>query len=205
MPIAFNCFLSFTWIQPSWAFVPTSSTKMVTKDLHVEPAVNHQSYFIWPSNIYSVDRPSSSQCCPLPLPLPSGTAHFWFSLYLTDLPSVSFVGYPSSCWQCNASRPKWNRRKGGRAQPLKEWHSLWGYDIYWLEPTRSKILEDSTPGRPWASLYTHCNGLPYAKWHPHRNDDSSEADHKRPKSGWWPNSWKSLPLPQNSWNNPPTY
>ena len=20
---------------------------------------------------------------------------------------------------------------------------------------------------------------------------------KRPKSGWWPNSWKSLPLPQN--------
>ena len=28
---------------------------------------------------------------------------------------------------------------------------------------------------------------------------------KRPKSEWWPNSWKSLPLPQNSWNNTPTH
>ena len=28
---------------------------------------------------------------------------------------------------------------------------------------------------------------------------------KRPKSGEWSNSWKSPPLPQNSWNNHPTY
>ena len=28
---------------------------------------------------------------------------------------------------------------------------------------------------------------------------------KRPGSGWWPNYWKSLALPQNNWNNPPTY
>ena len=28
---------------------------------------------------------------------------------------------------------------------------------------------------------------------------------KRPKSGQWSNSWKSLPLPPNSWNNPPTH
>ena len=25
------------------------------------------------------------------------------------------------------------------------------------------------------------------------------------KRGQWPNSWKSPPLPQNSWNNPPTH
>lgn len=35
----------------------------------------------------------------------------------------------------------------------------------------------------------------------HRHHDSSKADHKRSESGWGPNSWKSLPLLQNSWNN----
>ena len=28
---------------------------------------------------------------------------------------------------------------------------------------------------------------------------------KRPRSGWRPKSWKSPPLPQNSWNNSPTH
>ena len=30
-----------------------------------------------------------------------------------------------------------------------------------------------------------------------------EGNYHRSKSGWWPNSWKSLPLLWNSWNNPP--
>ena len=94
--------------------------------------------------------------------------------------------------------------KGVRAQPLKEWHSCWGYDKNWLEPTKPKMVEDSTFSGPWASLYAHCNILAYAKWQTHRCHDSSKANHKRPKSGWRPNSQKSPPLPQNSWNNPPT-
>ena len=77
-----------------------------------------------------------------------------------------------------------------------------GYDINWLEPIRSKMAEDSTSSGPWASLYPHFNTL--AKWHALRHHDSSEADYKRPKSGQWPNSWKSPPHPQNSWSNPLT-
>ena len=30
----------------------------------------------------------------------------------------------------------------------------------------------------------------------HRHHDSFKADHQKPKSGWWFNSWKYLPLPQ---------
>lgn len=63
------------------------------------------------------------------------------------------------------------------------------------------MVESATACRPWASLCTHCNILPYAKRHAHRRHDSSAADHKRPKSGQRPSSWKSLPLPQNSWNS----
>ena len=47
----------------------------------------------------------------------------------------------------------------------------------------------------------------HANWLTHGHHDSSEVNHKRPKSGWWPISWKSPPLPRNSWikNNPPTH
>ena len=41
-------------------------------------------------------------------------------------------------------------------------------------------------------------------WHD-KCHDSSKVDQKRPKNGQWPNFWKSLPLSQNSWNNPPSY
>ena len=99
------------------------------------------------------------------------------------------------------SRQKWDRREGCRVQLLKEWFGHWGYDLNWLEPTRIKMEEDSTSSGPWASLHTHWNVL--AKWHTHRRHDSSEADHKRPKSGQWPKALKSPPLPPNSWTNPP--
>ena len=80
----------------------------------------------------------------------------------------------------------WDRREEGRAQQLKEWQSLWGQNKNWLEPTRHKMAEELTSSRPWTSLYTHCNTLAYAKWHTHQRHDRSEADHKRPKSGWCP-------------------
>ena len=44
-----------------------------------------------------------------------------------------------------------------------------------------------------------------SKWHTHQGHGSSEVNCKRSKSGWWPNSWKSPPLRQNNWNNPPTH
>ena len=94
------------------------------------------------------------------------------------------------------------RQKGGRAQPLKEC-SHGGHNINWSESTRSKMAEELTSNRPQTSVHTHCNTEACAKWH--RCHDSSQINHKRPKSEWWPNSWKSLPFPQNSWNNPPTH
>ena len=70
------------------------------------------------------------------------------------------------------------------------------------EPNWPKMAKDSTSSRPWASLYAHYNTLAYAKWHTQQHHDSSKANHK---SGHLPNSWKSPPLPQNSWDNPPTH
>ena len=68
------------------------------------------------------------------------------------------------------------------------------------------MVEDLTSNGPWVSLYAHCNTLAKAKWHTHQHNhthththqghQSSEANHQRPKSGWWPSSRKSPPLPQ---------
>ena len=60
----------------------------------------------------------------------------------------------------------------------------WRHSKNWLEPSRSKMAEDSPSSRPGASLYVHCSTLAYAKWHPYRHHDSSEPNHKRPESGW---------------------
>ena len=49
----------------------------------------------------------------------------------------------------------------------------------------------------------HCRGLLYQL--SYQRIPSSKAKHKRSKSGWWLNSWKSPPLSQHSCNNPPTY
>ena len=51
-------------------------------------------------------------------------------------------------------------RQEGRslAWPLKEWHSLRTWHK-WLEPNKSKMAEDLTASRLWASEYTHCNTL----------------------------------------------
>lgn len=81
--------------------------------------------------------------------------------------------------------PSWDRREGARAQPLNEWHGCRCFAINWLELTRSKMAEDSTPSGPWASLHAHCNTLA-ARWHTHRHHDSSQPDCKRPKSRWDP-------------------
>lgn len=105
----------------------------------------------------------------------------------------------------------WNRRKEDKAQPFKDDIAVRD-TTNWLVPTRSKMAEDLTSNRPWAHymlivIHSH------AKWHTHMCHGSSEASHKRPKSGWWSNSWKSLPftkivriiLPHTTWWNYPTH
>ena len=74
--------------------------------------------------------------------------------------------------------PSWNKREGGRAQPLKEWRSPWRYDKNWLESNESTMAVDLTFRVPWASFCTYCHTLA-AKWHVHRCQHSSEANHKR--------------------------
>ena len=56
------------------------------------------------------------------------------------------------------------------------------------------MAEDSTFSRPWASFYTHWNMLAYVKWDINQSQDSSKADHKRPKSGQWPNLRNPCPF-----------
>ena len=56
------------------------------------------------------------------------------------------------------------------------------------------MVEDVTFNEPWVSLYAHCNTQCHT--HTHQGHQSSEANHRRPKSGWWPNFRRSPPLPQ---------
>ena len=76
---------------------------------------------------------------------------------------------------------------------LKWLSTACGYGINWSEPNRSEIADKLTSSRPWTSSYTHCNTLAYAKWYTPQHHYSSEANHKRTKSRWWPNFWKSPP------------
>ena len=79
------------------------------------------------------------------------------------------------------------------------WKIPWTEEPGGLQSTGSQRV-----GHNWATdrLSTHTRTIhQWAKWLAQRHHDSSKAGHKGPKSGQWPNSWKSLPLPQNSWNN----
>ena len=97
----------------------------------------------------------------------------------------------------------WDKKERGRVQPLKEWHSHWGYDINWLELIRPKMAEESTSRRTWALSYVHCNT--FAKWHVHRHHDSFKADHKRAVS-WAMAQFPEITSPlQNSCNYPPEH
>ena len=83
------------------------------------------------------------------------------------------------------------------------WKIPWTEEPGGLQSTGSQRV-----GHNWATdrLSTHTRTIhQWAKWLAQRHHDSSKAGHKGPKSGQWPNSWKPLPLPQNSWNNPITH
>ena len=64
----------------------------------------------------------------------------------------------------------WDKREGGRAQPLIHPEPL-RIDRDWWELIRPKT-GDLTFSEPWASFYLHHNTL--AKWHTHQNQDSFE-------------------------------
>ena len=97
----------------------------------------------------------------------------------------------------------WNRRVGGRAQPLKEWQS---------PRTWHKLIENQLDSRWWISwlpvdlepqyklVVTHQHG----QLHTHRHHESSRAHQKDKK--WAVVQFLEIPtLPQNSWNTPPTH
>ena len=49
------------------------------------------------------------------------------------------------------------------------------------------MVRDLTFSRPWASLYTHCNTLAYAKWHTHwcqGCDNCHDTNWKSPYEDW---------------------
>ena len=51
----------------------------------------------------------------------------------------------------------------GLGTTSKIWHNPWGYNINWLDPTRSKTGEDSASRRSWTSLHALCNIFMCAK------------------------------------------
>ena len=118
----------------------------------------------------------------------------------------NMLGKMTNCSQLSLSYPLLLRqersRQGTTMKRMTQLLRKTGCHKNCIEPTRSEMAEYFTSRGPRASLYAHCNALAYAKWHTHWHHDSLEANSERPKSWWCPNSWKSLPLPRNSWNNP---
>ena len=97
----------------------------------------------------------------------------------------------------------WNRRVGGRAQPLKEWQS---------PRTWHKLIKNQLGARWWISwlpvgfepqyklVVTHQHG----QWQTHRHHECSKAHQKDKK--WAVAQFLEIPtLPPNSWNTRPTH
>lgn len=75
--------------------------------------------------------------------------------------SISFLSHRPLYPVCTfINKDPWlgNMREGGKAQPLKEWHSV-RRQHNWLEWTKSKMAGDSTSNGLWTSSYTHRNVL----------------------------------------------
>jgi len=83
------------------------------------------------------------------------------------------------------------------------WSDLAAAELFriWHKLVRNNQVQDG--GRfnfqwalfQWASLHTYCNTLA-STWNTHKCHDNSEANHKRPKSEWCPDSQKSPPFAQ---------
>ena len=90
---------------------------------------------------------------------------------------------------------------GGKGAGHNPWKNdiAWGHNInQWLESNEPKMADKSTSmTRLWSSI-SKLNDIPRGAM------TVPMSTIKRPKSGWWPNSLKSPPLPQNSWNIPPS-
>ena len=79
-------------------------------------------------------------------------------------------------------------------------HNFWKNDIAQrqninqLESNGTKMADKT---RPWSSI---------SKWNDTPRGALTVPRHcQKPRSGRWPKSWKSPPLPQNSWTNPSTH
>ena len=78
-----------------------------------------------------------------------------------------------------------------------------GHSINWLESNGSKMTSQLQPDLDCQYMLTVTDQQ--AKWYTQRCHDSSKTDHQRSESLLWLNSWKSPPLPENVWKNPPTH
>ena len=108
---------------------------------------------------------------------------FYFGLHLPDTPLFIILFFVFNTMD-----------KGGKGACFLKNDTAWGHDITdqnQIGP-RWQTRLDLDPQS--ASEMTH----PEVPW-------QFQGTVKRPRSGQWPKSWKSPPLPQNSWNNPPTH
>ena len=81
--------------------------------------------------------------------------------------------------------------------PFERMHTAQGHNINWFESNVSKMADKSTSTRPWSSICKLNETL--------RSSMTVPSHHQKTKKWAVANSWKSLPLFQNSWNNLPTH
>ena len=72
--------------------------------------------------------------------------------------------------------------------------SYWIFSLLIKNTTIGNLLQIKTFVLMFVSALPKETYLPFQL---ERINHTWENCHKRPKSGWWPKSWKSLPLPQN--------
>ena len=69
----------------------------------------------------------------------------------------------------------------GQEDPLERGKATHSSILAWRTPWSVESVGSQGVGHDWATF-----AFSFTEWHNHRSHDSSEANHKRPKSGWRP-------------------
>ena len=139
------------------------------------------------------------------------------SLFFSSSPSSNDKNISQECCQNTAEQYvqkkiffliAWILRQEGMGQgtmiqQMKQPLNRTGFHKNWLAPTGPRMVEDLTPGRPWASLCLHCDTLPSK---PHSCKVPWQFWGQPLKAqNWVMPQFLEIPAPSPTQNLPPTH